>query len=84
MASGYRPRIADAELRACLAAAGAVVIEGPKACGKTRLAQQLTSSLFPASEAQFFLHCLLRHGLPGYRPRIADAERHTGAGRFSL
>jgi hypothetical protein len=40
----YRPRIADAELRACLSAAGAVVIEGPKACGKTRLAQQLAAS----------------------------------------
>jgi hypothetical protein len=25
MASGYRPRIADAELRACLGSAGAVV-----------------------------------------------------------
>jgi hypothetical protein len=32
----YRPRFADAELRACPGAAGAVVIEGPKACGKTR------------------------------------------------
>ncbi len=29
----YRPRFADAELCACLGAAGAVVIEGPKACG---------------------------------------------------
>ena len=44
MASGYRPRIADAELRACLASAGAVVIEGPKACGKTRMAQQQAAS----------------------------------------
>jgi len=40
----YRPRIADAKLRACLSSAGAVVIEGPKACGKTRLAQQLAAS----------------------------------------
>jgi hypothetical protein len=30
--TAYRPRIAYAELRVCLAAAGAVVIEGPKAC----------------------------------------------------
>lgn len=44
MASGYRPRIADAELRACLAAAGAVVIEGSKACGKTRMVQHLVAS----------------------------------------
>jgi MoxR-like ATPase len=43
-ATAYRPRIADAELRVCLAAAGAVVIEGPKACGKTRMAQQLAAS----------------------------------------
>jgi hypothetical protein len=50
MASGkglaYHPRIADAELRACLDAAGAVVIEGPKACGKTRLAQALVGEVF--------------------------------------
>jgi len=44
--SAYRPRIADAELRACLGAAGAVVIEGPKACGKIRLAQQLDGAMF--------------------------------------
>ena len=39
MAFFYRPRIADLELRFCLAAAGAVVIEGPKACGKTLMAK---------------------------------------------
>jgi hypothetical protein len=27
MASGYRPRIADAELRACLGSAGAVLLD---------------------------------------------------------
>ena len=30
----YRPRIVDAELDERLAAVAAVVIEGPKACGK--------------------------------------------------
>jgi len=40
----YRSRIADAELQACLGSAGAVVIEGPKACGKTRMAQQVSAS----------------------------------------
>ena len=44
MASGYQPRVADAALRACLGSAGAVVTEGPKACGKTRLAQKLAAS----------------------------------------
>ena len=44
MASSYQLRIADAELRVCLSSAGAVVIEGPKACGKTRLAQKFAAS----------------------------------------
>jgi predicted AAA+ superfamily ATPase len=123
MASGYRPRIADAELRDCLAAAGAVVIEGPKACGKTRLAQQLAASTvlldvdLGARQALAVDPALV---LAGPRPRLLDewqvepalwnqvrravdavdapgqflltgsavpaddAERHTGAGRFSF
>ncbi len=40
----YLPRIVDAELDARLAAAGAVVIEGPKACGKTETARQRAAS----------------------------------------
>lgn len=40
----YRPRLADAELRQRLDAAGAVVVEGPKACGKTETARQLAAS----------------------------------------
>ena len=40
----YRPRIADTELLSRLEAAGAVVIEGPKACGKTELARQIAAS----------------------------------------
>ena len=40
----YRDRVADRELRARLAAAGAVLIEGPRACGKTVLAQQVAAS----------------------------------------
>lgn len=40
----YRPRILDGELREHLQAAGAVVIEGPKACGKTMTAQQQAAS----------------------------------------
>ena len=34
----YSARIVDAELQELLASAGAVVIEGPKACGKTMTA----------------------------------------------
>lgn len=40
----YRKRIADHELRAALRRAGAVVIEGPKACGKTETALQVAAS----------------------------------------
>ncbi len=40
----YVPRIVDAELAAQLDAAGAVVVEGPKACGKTETARQIASS----------------------------------------
>ena len=75
MASGYRPRIADAELRACLASAGAVVIEGPKACGKTRMAQQLAASTvlldvdLAARQALVVDPALV---LAGPRPRLLD------------
>lgn len=40
----YRARIADAELATRLTSTGAVVIEGPKACGKTETARQLAAS----------------------------------------
>jgi len=40
----YIPRIVDAELAARLDATGAVVVEGPKACGKTETARQIASS----------------------------------------
>lgn len=40
----YLPRIVDAELEVRLAAAGAVVIEGPKACGKTETARRRAAS----------------------------------------
>ena len=40
----YLPRIVDAELAARLGATGAVVIEGPKACGKTATARQVAAS----------------------------------------
>lgn len=47
------PRIVDTELRERLGSAGAVVIEGPKACGKTETARQVAASevLFDVDEA---------------------------------
>ena len=40
----YLDRIVDRELRDLLAAAGAVVIDGPKACGKTETARRQAAS----------------------------------------
>lgn len=40
----YTPRVVDDELRSRLAAMGAVVIEGPKFCGKTVTARQVAKS----------------------------------------
>ena len=40
----YLPRVGDAELLRRLEAAGAVLIEGPRACGKTAMARQVAAS----------------------------------------
>jgi len=40
----YRPRIVDRELTELLASMGGVVIEGPKASGKTETARQIAAS----------------------------------------
>lgn len=40
----YKPRVVDAELSDRLAYAGAVLIEGAKACGKTETARQVVAS----------------------------------------
>ena len=40
----YAHRVADRELKQCLAAAGAVLIEGPRACGKTVTARRMAAS----------------------------------------
>ncbi len=40
----YHPRVVDRELTERLQATGAVVIEGPRACGKTTTAQQIAAS----------------------------------------
>jgi predicted AAA+ superfamily ATPase len=44
VAATYRTRVVDAELERRLQVAGAVVIEGPKACGKTETARQAAAS----------------------------------------
>ena len=41
---GYRPRVADKELAKRLSAIGAVLIDGPKGCGKTETANRVAHS----------------------------------------
>jgi predicted AAA+ superfamily ATPase len=71
----YLPRIVDVELAELLAADGAVVIEGPKACGKTETARQRAASEVlldvdvNAQQAATIDPSLI---LPGDRPRLID------------
>ncbi len=48
----YRRRIADAVLAKKLAGKGAVLIEGPKWCGKTTTAEQISNSVLYVSEPE--------------------------------
>lgn len=119
----YLPRIADQELASRLQAMGAVLIEGPKACGKTATASRVAKTIIrfdedPVSRSQVSLDPrALFSGEPpilfdewqlepdiwnrvrrqvddrsekgqfiltgSARPRD-NANRHSGAGRFSV
>ena len=46
----YRPRVVDGELARRLETIGAVLIEGPKACGKTATATQVAKTIFRFDE----------------------------------
>lgn len=46
----YLPRVVDAELADLMRAVGAVLIEGPKACGKTATASQVAATKFEMDE----------------------------------
>ena len=48
--AGYRPRVVDAEVDAALRASPAVVIEGPRACGKTWTGRRHSRSEVPFDE----------------------------------
>lgn len=74
----YRERIADQMLRDKLDAMGAVLIEGPKACGKTTTAEQHAKSIIymddPARQQQYKLMAQTNIGLllDGDTPRLID------------
>ena len=70
----YRARVVDGQLRALLEVAGAVVIEGPRACGKTETARRACESEVrvdtPASHETMAVSPELL--LDGKTPRLLD------------
>ncbi len=75
MTAHYTPRVADDELRQCLAASGAVLIEGPRACGKTATAHQMAASevfLDVDQVARDMIAVNPRLVLEGAAPRLID------------
>ncbi len=71
----YRPRVADGELATLLQATGAVLVEGPRGCGKTETALRAAASAVrldvddQARAAGLLSPALL---LDGARPRLLD------------
>lgn len=70
----YRPRVIDAVLQRSLAAAGAVVIEGARASGKTMTAMHAASSFAFVDDAEVrrVLEIAPRSLLEGEAPRLLD------------
>lgn len=76
--SSYKPRIADALLARKLKGKGAVIVEGPKWCGKTTTAEQLAKSVLYMSKPEDLKSNLLMADidpaglLEGETPRLLD------------
>lgn len=91
---GYKNRIIDAVLRDELDAMGAVLIEGPKACGKTTSAEQLAGSVIylddPVRRKQYLqmVETDISQILNGASPRLIDewqiAPKIWDAVRFEI
>lgn len=75
---GYRERIADRLLEEKLDAMGAVLIEGPKACGKTTTAEQQAKSILYMDDPETMTQNLqlaetnIKRLLHGDTPRLID------------
>jgi uncharacterized protein len=91
---GYRKRIADAVLQKKLEAKGAVLIEGPKGCGKTTTAEMRVASIIYMNDPQRLKQNLALAEidpealLEGDNPRLIDewqlAPQLWDAVRFSV
>lgn len=92
--SEYKPRIADGILREKLEAIGAVLVEGPKACGKTTTAEQQAKSVLymndPMRRMQYMqmVETDINALLDGAVPRLIDewqtAPQFWDAIRFTV
>ncbi len=78
MKAKYKPRIADRLLARKLAGKGAVLVEGPKWCGKTTTAQQQAKSLLNLGDSEVLVQSLRmmeispKTLLQGETPRLVD------------
>jgi len=78
MIKRYLPRIADAKLALALSAMGAVLIEGPKWCGKTSTAEHIAKSVLYMQDPDTFEENMLKVKakpsllLEGKTPRLLD------------
>ena len=78
MNTHYKPRILDRQLKRRLEGIGAVLIEGPKLCGKTTTAEQIAGSVLymalPESRAENIRMAQLAPNilLQGETPRLLD------------
>jgi len=71
----YRPRVVDQEVADALDSVGAVLIEGPKACGKTETARQASMSevlLDVDDQARIAVSAAPALVLDGSTPRLID------------
>jgi len=78
MKNRYLPRIADKKLSLALEAMGAVLIEGPKWCGKTSTAERVSNSALYMQDPDTFNENMLKAKtkpsllLEGETPRLLD------------
>lgn len=71
----YKDRITDSELQRKLSASGAVLIRGPKACGKTQSAKQLAKSVLNVDrdeQVPALIDISPKRLLLGKTPRLID------------
>ena len=71
----YISRILEEEIKAKLNASGAVLIRGPKACGKTETALRLASSVLRVDQDEqvpYLMDADPKRLLAGKTPRLID------------